>query len=62
MGLLRSGARPTFAYGRDPAARKEGHMQFTELVPALTWKKEKHTKEKTKTRTRTRTKTHKKCN
>jgi hypothetical protein len=34
-------------------------MQFTELVPALSWKKEKHTKEKTKTHERTRTKKHK---
>ena len=39
-------------------------MQFTELVPALSWKKEKHSKEeKTKTHERTRTKKHKnECN
>ncbi len=40
-------------------------MQFSELLPALSWKKEKTCKTKHKTRTHTRTRTHKKhcgCN
>ena len=35
-------------------------MQFTELVPALSWKKEKHSKEEKKTHEKTRTEKHKK--